>query len=102
MIYPNHPKNQHTIARVKMDGLYPVIGYSINDICSETIFLIKGMLKIRTGDNIYKLNPGDILIIPPKTKYRIEGKGEAIDVITPAWDKNQNRMVLDKKFKIKL
>lgn len=100
LIYPNHPKGQHTIARIQMDGKYPIVGYSVNKTCSETIIMLKGMFKIRVDNNIYKVKPGDVLVILPKTKYRIEGKGEIIDVITPAWNKKQNKIFTDKNFKI--
>lgn len=102
LIYPNHPQGQHTIALIKMNGKYPVVGYSINQKCSETIIVLAGIFKIRIDNNVYKIKPGDVLIILPKTRYRIEGQGEAIDVITPAWNKRQNKIILDKKFKIKL
>ncbi len=101
LVYPNHPQGQHTVARIKMNGKYPIVGYSINQKCSETIIVLKGMFKIRADNNIYKVKSEDILVIPPKTKYRIEGKGETLDIITPRWNKNQNKIVPDKKFTLK-
>ena len=101
-IYPDHPKGQCTVARIKMSGEYPIIGYSVNKICTETLIVMRGTFKVRVDNNVYKIKPGDMLVILPKTKYRIEGKGEALDIITPRWDKKQNKIILDKKFKIKI
>jgi len=102
LIYPDHPKGQYTIARINMNGVYPVIGYSINTKCTETIVMLKGEIKIRVDDKVCELKSGDILIILPKTKYRIEGQGEVLDLITPRWDKKQNKIILDSTFTIKI
>ena len=100
VIYPPHPKGDHTIARLKMEGVYPVLGYSINERCSETIVMIKGKFKIRANDNVAEIGEGDVFVITPGTKYRVEGNGEALDVITPKWDKGQNKVVNDPDFRI--
>ncbi|MBI4087731.1 MAG: hypothetical protein HY434_02795 [Candidatus Liptonbacteria bacterium] len=101
IIYPDHPRGEHTIAKIIMNGTYPVAGYSINQKCSETILMLSGIFRVRTNNTIREIRPGDILVILPKTKYRVEGRGEALDIITPAWDKKQNNIVPDKSFTIR-
>lgn len=98
IIYPDHPKGEHTIAHITMRGKYPVVGYSINATCTETIVMLKGKMKIRTGSDIHEMRRDDVLVIMPNVKYRIEGEGEVLDVITPRWDKKQNSVVEDSTF----
>ena len=100
VIYPSHPHGEHTIAHVSMKGAYPDSGYSINDRCTETLFMLSGSFAVRVDEKVYHLEKGDELIILPGSKYRIEGEGEALDLITPSWDKAQNKLVADETFTI--
>lgn len=92
-IYPSSPKKDQTIAHVKMDGKYPVDGYSLNDICTETIYVLDGNLNIEIEGEIFSAEKDDICIILPGKKYRITGKGEALDLITPQWNSSQNHII---------
>ena len=92
-IYPSSPKGDQTIAIVWMDGAYPEMGYSLNDLCTETIFLLEGKFELEADGKKYQLESGDLFMILPGTKYRIFGKGKAIDFISPAWDKSQNHLI---------
>ena len=100
IIYPSHPNGEQTIVRIKMDGVYPVLGYSINEKCTETLVMIEGSFKVRVNGDIKEIRVGDVLMITPGTKYRVEGRGEALDIITPKWDKAQNKVISDPDFKI--
>ena len=44
LIYPDHPKGEHTIAKIAMRGNYPDVGYSVNTRCTETIVMLKGKM----------------------------------------------------------
>jgi mannose-6-phosphate isomerase-like protein (cupin superfamily) len=92
-IYPSSPENDFTVAEVKMEGVYPEKGYSINDVSKESLFLLEGNLKVEIEGEFSNLNPGDLIIVYPGKKYRIEGKGKVIDLITPAWEKNKNQII---------
>jgi mannose-6-phosphate isomerase-like protein (cupin superfamily) len=92
-IYPSSPRGDQTIARVSMDGVYPEKGWSINSVCTETIFLLEGEFELTVGDQKIILRPNDLYMILPGNKYQIRGKGTALDLMTPAWDKNQNKII---------
>lgn len=85
-----------SVAEVTMDGVYPEKGYSINEKCTETIYLLEGSLDVICDGVKYELRTrGDVCSIPPGTGYRVEGKGVSLDIITPGWEKSQNRIVTD-------
>lgn len=93
VLYPAGPGNAFSIAVVKMDGVYPEKGWSVNDKCTETMYLQEGELVIEIEEEIFRLKPGDIISVVPGKKYRVRGKATTVDVITPAWDKKQNHII---------
>lgn len=92
-LYPSSPREDQTIALIEMDGIYPEKGYSLNEVCTETIFVIEGELEIEVGETKAILKENDLFMILPGKKYRTRGKAKALDLITPIWDKNQNHIV---------
>jgi len=92
-LYPSSPKKDQTIAYVEMKGDYPPKGFSMNDICTETLFLIDGKIDVQVDGVWNTLEKNDLIMILPRTKYRIRGEGKIIDLITPAWDKDQNHII---------
>lgn len=93
VLYPPGPEHAFSIAVVTMDGVYPESGWSINDTCTETMYVQSGSLVVDVEDTSYRIGPGDIVHVVPGKKYRVRGKATTIDVITPAWDKSQNHIV---------
>ena len=110
VLYPAHPKGEQSVAVVKLDGVYPEKGYSLNDVCTETLYVLEGEIKmysleVKMGSGTdspgetepdpkeYTLEPGDLFMIVPGNKYRLTGKGRACVLITPAWDSKQNHIV---------
>lgn len=93
VLYPPSPRRDQSIAIVEMDGIYPEKGFSINDFCTETIFMLEGELEVEIEGKTYIIKPGDMAVIEPLNKYRVRGKGKSIDLITPAWDKAQNHII---------
>lgn len=92
-LYPSHPKGEQTVASIEMNGAYPREGYSINDICIETLYMLEGSFEIEYRKKRYQLEAGDLFMILPKQKYRTCGKGKALVFITPSWDKKQNHII---------
>lgn len=92
-LYPSHPAGEQTIAFVTMDGRYPEKGYSINERCTETLYVTEGAFTLTYGEESFELREGDVFMILPGTKYAITGRGSSVDVITPEWDKSQNRII---------
>ncbi|MCX6784637.1 MAG: hypothetical protein NTV81_01725 [Candidatus Komeilibacteria bacterium] len=93
LLFPSSPKGDQTVAVVEMDGVYPASGYSLNDFCTETIYLIEGLLEAEVSGEKYVLQSGDLLVILPGNKYKLTGQGKSVDLITPAWDKSQNHII---------
>jgi mannose-6-phosphate isomerase-like protein (cupin superfamily) len=92
-LYPSNLQSDQTIAYVEMDGVYPEKGYSINDVCTETFFVVEGNLTIYIDDEVYELEKGDVIIVSPGKKYNTRGKAKIIDFITPSWEKNNNQII---------
>lgn len=93
MLYPPSPKGDHSIAVVETRGRYPQTGVAYNDICTETVYLLEGQLRITLNGKETVLDPGDLCMILPNIKYSIEGIGKAMVLITPQWDSNQNHHI---------
>lgn len=93
VIYPDHPTKEMTIAVVETDGTYPEKGRSVNERCTETLYMISGEFTLTAQGIPYTLHEGDVFMILPHTEYAIVGKGKALVLITPAWDKTQNSIV---------
>ncbi len=93
VLYPSDSNGAFTLARVTTAGVYPQKGYSVNDVATETIFVLQGMLDIEVDGTVFHVTEGNFISVKPGQKYRIEGKAECIDVITPAWEKNHNRII---------
>ena len=92
-LYPSHPNGEHTLALVETNGVYPERGWSMNDRCTETLFMLDGAFTLFVGSERILLKSNDAYIILPNNKYRIEGTGKALVVITPKWDKTQNHII---------
>lgn len=93
VLYPSHPQGEQTVARVSLDGRYPEKGYSINETCTETLYILSGSLTLTYGEEQYVMEPEDIFYIVPGTKYALEGKGESLVLISPEWDSDQNTII---------
>ena len=81
-----------TVAVVWTDGRYPEIsdGYSINQICTETITVLFGYVIVEIRDELIVLELGDKLAITPHTPYSISGKAVCLVDISPKWNSEQN------------
>lgn len=92
-IYPSSPKGDYTVARVMAKGTYPERGYSMNQRCTETLYVLSGTICVEIDGQSFEVHPGDLCRIEPGRKYRITGDAEVLDLITPAWDRSQNSIV---------
>lgn len=94
LLYPPGPNDAFSLAVVTMDGVYPESGWSVNDRCTETMYVQEGELTVDIEEETFTLGVGDILSVVPGRKYRVRGKATTIDLITPAWDKKQNHSIV--------
>ena len=95
LLYPPGPNKALSIAVVEQDGTYPQQGWSINDTCTETFYVLEGSLEVTINGTSTTLQSGDVCSIQPGNKYQVHGTGKTIDIITPAWDKKQNHIIDD-------
>ena len=95
VLYPPGPDDQFSIAVVEQDGIYPQQGWSMNDVCTETFYMLEGAFEVDVDDKSFTIKQGDVLSVEPGQKYRVRGKGRSVDLITPAWDKKQNHILKD-------
>lgn len=94
-LYPADPNNAQSIAYIEMDGQYPVEGYSINEFCTETLYILEGEFIEEVDGKEYILKPGDVLMVLPGQKYKSRGTGKALVFITPGWEKSQNSIITE-------
>lgn len=92
-IYPSKKLDKQSFAVVKSAGVYPEVGYSVNDFCTETLYVVKGAIEIELNGVWEELIAGDFVVIEPNTKYKIKGEAEVVDFIIPAWDPKQNNII---------
>lgn len=93
VLFPPSPKGDQSVAVIEMNGVYPAQGYSRNDYCTETIYMVEGQFEVEYDGQWYTLNPGDLIMLLPNKKYRTKGNGKACVFISPAWDSKQNHII---------
>ena len=93
VLYPPSPLKDQSVAVIEMDGQYPQAGYSINDTCTETLYMLEGSFRVEYDGMWHTLHPGDLLMLLPGKKYRTEGKGKACVFISPSWNSKQNHII---------
>lgn len=89
-LYADCPTGRLSVATIAQDGRYPETGQRINATCTEAILVLEGELTVTLDKKPVTLKPGDLVYITPKTPYSVEGKGKAVVMIEPKWDKTQN------------
>ena len=89
---PDRYKKQQIAVVSMLKGVYAQRGYSVNDTCSETMYILKGKLIVTINGKKHTLKPGQLISIYPGQKYTVKGTGTSIDIITPAWDPKQNHI----------
>ena len=80
VLYPPSLKGDQSVAVISMDGHYPKEGYSRNDVCTETLYLLEGAFEIEYDGAWHTLIPGDIFMILPDHKYRTKGMEDAMKI----------------------
>ncbi len=89
-LYDSCPTDRLSVATIVQNGRYPEEGQRVNSRCTESILLLEGELTVTLDEKPVVLKPGDLIYITPKTPYSVEGKGKAVVMIEPKWDKAQN------------
>lgn len=95
-LFPAHPSGEQSIACVEASGVYPEHGVSVNDRCTETLYVIEGLLEVTVNGVANQLTAGELIMILPGERYSIRGTGKVLDCITPAWDGKQNHIEMER------
>lgn len=75
-------------------GRFPDSGYALNLVSKELVYVLEGTGTIVFEDKKVKYNPGDAILILPNEKYYYETAYSKVSLTcTPAWHKNQHRIV---------
>ena len=84
--YPTPTKNAD-IGHMLVNGRHPknARSFMMNQVCSFVIFITKGTGTIYAGDEIFNVKPEDVVFIPAKNKYAVEGNFEYVTVDFPSW-----------------
>jgi len=81
------------VAIAKVTGRYPTTGNTLNQICKEVAYIHEGNGKVVVNNQEYRLKAGDTVLIEAGEKFHWEGNMTIFISCTPAWTKDQNRMV---------
>jgi len=77
---------------LKMRG--PKSGRYLNEVCHEVYFIIEGTAKFFVGQEIYSVQPKDIVVVEPNTPHHIETSSlRYITITRPDWYEAQYKQV---------
>lgn len=83
-----------SMVQSKFSGSYP---YLMNKVSTRYFYLIEGESLFDIAGEIKQVHAGDIVMVPPNTKYKFEGNFEAVIIDTPKFDELQEIVFDDKK-----
>lgn len=87
--YPTPTKN-YDVARMEVTGRFPKgRGFILNNICDFFIYVLVGTGKIYAGDEVFDVEPRDVVFVPAKNKYAVDGRFEYVTIDVPEWYEDQ-------------
>ena len=80
------PSKDIGISEQELNGNVPKKGWWINKVCEEVCYVIGGSGKVFIDDENFEVNEGDLFLIKPNQKSRIEADNLRLVVISsPDW-----------------
>ena len=76
-----------------ISGRYPEIGYCTNEKCKEICYVLEGKGTLNKEDEMLNFEAGDVILIEKKEIYFWNGDCKIIMICTPAWYKEQGRLI---------
>lgn len=76
-----------------INGRYPEKGYCSNLKCKEICYILEGTGTIDKKDEKIEFKQGDVILIEKEDVYFWEGNCKIIMVCSPAWYKEQCRLL---------
>ncbi len=80
-------------AIIKLSGRYPDKGRTVNLVCKEIAYVIKGSGRLVVEGEETKLNEGDLVLIEAGEKFFWEGNMQIFMPCTPAWYPEQHKSI---------
>ncbi|MCI9063761.1 MAG: cupin domain-containing protein [Clostridia bacterium] len=74
-------------------GRYPEKGYCMNEKCKEICYILDGEGTLNKKDEITHFESGDVILIEKEEIYYWQGKCKVMMVCTPAWYKEQCKLL---------
>lgn len=90
-----YPLNDKDIngAKIILKGRFPDTGWTVNLICKEIAYILKGSGKLVVEGKEYSVSRGDLAFIEPKEKFYWEGNMEIFMPCAPAWYPEQHKVI---------
>ncbi|HCM37975.1 MAG: hypothetical protein UV61_C0006G0103 [Candidatus Gottesmanbacteria bacterium GW2011_GWB1_43_11] len=84
------PENSVSGAVAEIRGKYPEIGFAVNQICKELVYIISGAGKLVTKKKTVVFSRGDSLFIAKGEAFYWEGNFTMYMVTVPKFDPKQH------------
>jgi len=90
-----YPKGDKDIwgSVIKLNGRYPLKGFTVNQKCKELVYFISGKGKLVVDNKTIYVKKGDQVVINPGEKFYWEGKFVMFMPCAPAWYSEQHKEV---------
>ena len=86
--------NEIDLGLATITGRFPEVGYVLNLISKELIYVIEGSGTLNFEDEKITFSKGDCILIEPNEKYYWDSKYCLVSMsCTPAWSPEQHKMV---------
>jgi mannose-6-phosphate isomerase-like protein (cupin superfamily) len=84
--YPT-PTKDFDIGRMVVNGRHPEDPHKFvfEKECNFAIYITKGNGKVYVDDNTFDVAPEDVVFVPAKTKFAVEGRFEYVTFDAPAF-----------------
>ena len=84
----------HSTGTAHINARFPVIGFAKENEVDQSLYVENGVGVAYVRDTEFPLEPGDVLSIPRKTPYWIEGEELKLVVVSsPPWFLEQHEVV---------
>lgn len=76
-----------------INGKYPEKGYCANEKCKEICYILEGKGTLNKRDESINFEQGDVILIEKEESYYWNGICKIIMICTPAWYKEQCKLL---------
>ena len=84
--YPNFSENM-SVANMVVNGRHPEEEntFTLEHECQFVMYVVKGNGTVYAGDEIFEVKENDVVYVPVKNKFAVEGSLEYITFVNPAF-----------------